>query len=72
MPWTVDDPPPPAKNWTKDEKKKCVKAANAVLADGGSDEEAVYACIHAAGKSKKGFDLTGFVDVLLKAARLRK
>jgi len=53
MPWTVKDPPPPAKNWTDEEKEKCVKAANAVLRDGGSDEEAVYACIHAAGKSEK-------------------
>ena len=54
MPWTVDDPPPPAKNWTDEEKKKCVKAANDELAGGSTDEEAVFACIHAAGKSKRG------------------
>jgi uncharacterized protein YdaT len=53
MPWTVNDPPPPAKNWTEDEKKKCVSAANAVLRDGGSEEEAIYACINAAGRSNK-------------------
>jgi hypothetical protein len=29
-----------------------VKAANSVLADGGSEEEAIRACIHAAGKTK--------------------
>jgi len=56
MPWTVSDPPPPAKNWTDEEKRKCVKAANAVLAEGGEDAEqnAIYACIATAGKSKKG------------------
>lgn len=52
MPWTVKNPPPPAKNWTEEEKEKCTKAANAVLRDGGSEEDAIYACIHAAGKSK--------------------
>jgi len=54
MPWTVENPPPPAKNWTDEEKKKCVKAANDELAGGSTDEEAVFACIHAAGKSKRG------------------
>lgn len=54
MPWTVDDPPPCAKKWTDEEKRKCVKAANDELAGGGTDEEAVFACIAAAGKSKKG------------------
>jgi HK97 family phage prohead protease len=53
MPWTVDDPPSVAKNWTDEEKEKCVKAANAVLEDGGTDEEAIFACIHAAGKSEE-------------------
>lgn len=53
MPWTVSDPPAVAKNWTKAEKKKCVAAANAVLAEGGDDEEAIYACIHAAGKGRE-------------------
>lgn len=53
MPWTVKSPPSVAKNWTEEEKEKCVKAANAVLRDGGNDEQAIYACISAAGKSKK-------------------
>jgi len=53
MPWTTDDPPSVAKNWTAEEKRKCVSAANAVIGDGGSDEDAIFACIRAAGKSKK-------------------
>ena len=52
MPWTVDKPPAVAKNWTKSEKEKCVKAANAVLAETGDEEKAIQACIHAAGKGK--------------------
>lgn len=53
MPYTVDSPPRPAKNWTTDEKEKCVKAANAVLKDDPKDEQgAVFACIHAAGKTE--------------------
>src|SRR3990172_8976046 len=60
MPWTKDNPPSVAKNWTDSEKEKCVAAANAVLEDGGSDEDAVFACISAAGKSKeeKSMDIT--------------
>lgn len=53
MPWTTDNPPSVAKNWTDDEKGKCVAAANAVLSDGDDDEAAIFACINAAGKSKK-------------------
>jgi hypothetical protein len=53
MPWTVDGPPSVAENWTDEEKRKCVDAANAVLDGGGSDEDAVFACIRAAGKSDK-------------------
>ncbi len=56
MPWTVDDPPRPAKNWTLEEKRKCVKAANAVLRDGGTEEDAIFACIRAAGRSTKSMD----------------
>jgi HK97 family phage prohead protease len=51
MPWTYDDPPAVAANWTDSEIERCVDAANAVLQDGGTDEEAIFACIHAAGKS---------------------
>lgn len=52
MPWTVENPPDVAKNWTKEEIERCVAAANAVLEEGGTDDEAIYACIAAAGKSK--------------------
>lgn len=51
MPWTVDNPPKCAKNWSDEEKHKCVVAANAVLRSGKTEQEAIYACIHAAGKS---------------------
>lgn len=53
MPWTIDKPPSCAENWTEPEKRRCVEAANARLAEGGEDaeEQAIYACIHAAGKS---------------------
>lgn len=54
MPWTTSDPPPPARNWTDSEKEKCVRAANAALDDGASEEEAIFACIAAAGKSEDG------------------
>lgn len=52
MPWTYDNPPRIAINWTEAEQRRCVDAANAVLEGGGSDEEAIYACIAAAGKDK--------------------
>lgn len=48
MPWTLDDPPRPAKNWSADRKRKCVAAANATLRRGGSEEKAIFACIGAA------------------------
>jgi uracil-DNA glycosylase family 4 len=54
MPWSVENPPSVAKNWTAEQKRKCVAAANAVLDDGGTDEDAIFACINAAGKSKQG------------------
>lgn len=53
MPWTVDKPPRPARNWTREERERCVEAANATLEDGGTDEEAIYACIGAAGKAEE-------------------
>lgn len=52
-PRTINNPPSPAKGWSKERKRDCVRAANAVLQHGGSDEDAVYACIHAA-KTKQG------------------
>ena len=45
--------PKVAKNWTAEEQRKCTAAANAVLRKKGSEQEAIFACIHAAGKGKK-------------------
>lgn len=42
-----------AKNWTEPQKKRCTAAAQSVLEEGGSEKEAVFACIHAAGVRKK-------------------
>jgi uncharacterized protein YdaT len=47
MPWTKDNPPDVAKNWSETEKVKCVKAANSVLEEDGTDKEAIQACINA-------------------------
>ena len=52
MPWTVKNPPSCAKNWTESEKKKCVIAANAVLREGGTEQDAIFACIRNAGKTE--------------------
>lgn len=35
MPWTTEDPPAPARNRGRADKIRCVRAANAVLRDGG-------------------------------------
>jgi len=51
MPWTKDSPPKCAKNWSDEEKEKCVSAANAVLREGGSEQDAIFACIRNAGKT---------------------
>jgi len=53
MPWSMSDPPPPAKNWPDEDKRKCIAAANAVLEEGGTEQQAIYACIHAAGREEK-------------------
>lgn len=53
MPWTMQNPPPPAKNWTYKERHRCISAANQALIDGKSEQEAVYACIAAAKKGEK-------------------
>jgi len=52
MPWTYDNPPAVAQNWTPAQQRRCVDAANAVLEAGGTDQEAIYACIAAAGKER--------------------
>lgn len=44
--------PRPAKNWTPDEQKKCIAAANAVLASGKDEQTAIFACIRAAGRTE--------------------
>lgn len=48
-----------SKNWDAGQQKKCTAAANAVLRGGGSEREAIYACIHAAGKGKKKMEKAG-------------
>jgi len=54
MPYSYpDNVPKVSRNWTEAEQKKCTAAANAVLQDGGSEEDAIFACIRAAGKSKR-------------------
>lgn len=54
MPWSYpNNVPTVSKNWTAAEQKKCTKAANAALEDGATEKEAIFACIAAAGKSKK-------------------
>lgn len=51
-PWSMSNPPPPAENWSDSEKEKCIAAANAVLEDGKTEQDAIFACIHTAGKGK--------------------
>lgn len=47
MPYHYPDKiPNPAKNWSASRQKKCIAAANAVLNNGGSEEDAIFACIH--------------------------
>src|SRR5512139_220163 len=53
MPWSMDNPPPPAKNWTPSQKRRCIAAANRTLSEGRSEEQGIFACIGAAGKSRK-------------------
>ena len=64
MPWDKENPPSVSKNWDSDAQAKCISAANAVLKREGWDDadetkkkdieqSAIFACIHAAGKSKQ-------------------
>lgn len=64
MPWTLSNPPPPAKNWTETEKKRCIAAANQALKEGKSEQDAIYACIGAAGKSYKQVDEEGYDTIV--------
>lgn len=45
MPYDVNNPPRPAKNWSKPARALCARVANGVLKGGGNDQQAVYACI---------------------------
>ena len=47
MPYSFPDRiPRPAKNWSPSRQRKCISAANAVLDSGGSEESAIFACLH--------------------------
>lgn len=68
MPYAFpDNIPKVAKNWTPEQQKKCIAAANAVLSDDGSEQDAVFACIRAAGKTEhpggEGNASTPWVDL---------
>ena len=53
MPYSYPDRVPSvAMHWTDSEKRKCAREAQAVLDSGKSEEQAIFACIHAAGRSK--------------------
>lgn len=43
--------PRPARNWTEEQQKKCIAAANGALRGGASEQDAIFACIRAAGKT---------------------
>lgn len=59
--------PRPAMHWTEPEQRKCVTAANAVLDAGKSESEAIYACIHAAGRTENpGGKTMSIIDRLAK------
>jgi HK97 family phage prohead protease len=54
MPWSFpDNVPAVAQNWTEGEQQRCVDAGNAVLEETGDEEQAIFACIAAAGKEQK-------------------
>jgi len=54
MPWSVKNPPGPAKNWSAAAKRICVRAANGALKNGGSDTDAIRACIGAVKRGAPG------------------
>lgn len=72
MPWTLQNPPPPAKNWSDAQKRRCVAAANAVLSETGNEQKAVFACIHAAGKSRRKQDEDKYTLAALDAEQAFK
>src|SRR5437660_7495512 len=52
MPWSKNNVPRPAKNWSPAAQALCIRVANAALKNGKSDQDAIYACI---GAVKKAF-----------------
>lgn len=49
--------PKVAQNWTPAQQRRCTRAAQSVLNRGGTEEEAIYACIHAAKRKQYDPDL---------------
>jgi Mu-like prophage I protein len=47
MPWSKKNPPGPSKNWPSAAQSLCIRVANATLRSGGSDTDAIRACIGA-------------------------
>lgn len=73
MPYSMDNVPGPAKNWTPEEQEKCIAAANAVLAEDKSDEaeqNAIFACIRAAGKTENPAEKSFAPDVTQTEAEI--
>ncbi len=68
MPWSKKNPPGPSKNWPSAAQSLCIRVANATLRSGGSDTDAIRACIGAvkkkypkaigSGKRKSASDFT--------------
>jgi hypothetical protein len=54
MPWSKKNIPRPAKNWSPAAQAVCIRVANGVLKNGGSDADAIRACIGAVKRSNPG------------------
>jgi hypothetical protein len=54
MPWSKKNIPGPAKNWSPAAQSVCIRVANATLRSGGSDSDAIRACIGAVKRSHPG------------------
>lgn len=54
MPWSKKNIPRPAKNWSPAAQSVCIRVANGVLKNGGSDTDAIRACIGAVKRSHPG------------------
>lgn len=61
MPWTTNNPPRPAKNWSKPAQALCTRVANAVLKQSNDEQQAIFACIHAV-KQKYPSEIKGKAD----------